>query len=488
MTAELYTALRECERGGMSQRATAKYLGISRNTVKKYWQGSQLPDTRAARKVKDSERKQMVKEIMAEYMREHKDNEAAKQKIHANTVWQYLRDERKIRISLSSVCRYWNELKENTAKKAHMNLTFEPGEAAQVDWFEVTAYIDGVKRKAHCFAMVLMYSYAPFIAVFRDEKMESFLTGHVMALEFYGGTPRRIIYDNLRAVAQTGWGAGAVLNKQFSLLAAHYGFKPDLCNVKAPNEKGGVEDMAKFGKSLAFTPVPHVKNGEELQDLARERCLRYIRENYNKSRHANLCDLFEREKSCLQALPRTAYETHNDATAKVTPDQTFTFEQTRYSLPPEYIGMKVGLRVYAFRIEVYSCHKHIYTHRRSLAEHDNQIVAEHYLEQLRIKHRFPSNYAPLKVGILPPPMDEFREKCRGRDRYDQLRNVLLLLLDHDRESVLQAVERACAAGNPTYDRIKRILDAVGPVYGDSRQSDLSEYAVLMQRREEDIEK
>ena len=43
ITVEIYKEIRRLRLSGMSQRKIADKLGISRNTVKKYWDGEQVP-------------------------------------------------------------------------------------------------------------------------------------------------------------------------------------------------------------------------------------------------------------------------------------------------------------------------------------------------------------------------------------------------------------------------------------------------------------
>lgn len=91
---------------------------------------------------------------------------------------------------------------KQTHKEVFMPLVHDPGEA-QVDFFEALANIDGELCKVHVFVMSLVYSDMFFVMAFPRECSEVFWEGHVQAFEFFGGTPCRISYDNLRiAVTQ----------------------------------------------------------------------------------------------------------------------------------------------------------------------------------------------------------------------------------------------------------------------------------------------
>src|ERR1044071_3950568 len=90
--------------------------------------------------------------------------------------------------------------------------------------------------------MTLPYSDAIFCCTFPRECTEAFLEGHVRALAFFGGVPRRISYDNSKIAV-----ARIVGTRDRKLTAVSRGRKaPHLsralcCRVRRPNEKGQVE-------------------------------------------------------------------------------------------------------------------------------------------------------------------------------------------------------------------------------------------------------
>ena len=48
--------------------------------------------------------------------------------------------------------------------------------------------------------MVLGHSRGMYARFFYNQRLESFLQGHVQAFEALGGVPREILYDNLKSV------------------------------------------------------------------------------------------------------------------------------------------------------------------------------------------------------------------------------------------------------------------------------------------------
>jgi transposase len=91
-------------------------------------------------------------------------------------------------------------LRPSSRGEAYLRLRTLPGEEAQVDWgcFGSLA-VGGVKRPLSCFVMVLSWSRALHAVFTLDQKLESFLRGHVEAFRFFLGVPRVALYDNLRS-------------------------------------------------------------------------------------------------------------------------------------------------------------------------------------------------------------------------------------------------------------------------------------------------
>jgi len=234
---DLYGKIRRCQAEGLSKRKTAARLGISRNTVKKYWLGEVLPDERAPRQQAPSPDKEAVMQELREYFEKYKD-EPRKQAVNAKTAWESLSC--KLRISQATVRRYVREIKGEKQAECFVPLAFDPGEVIQFDWCDIHVYIKGINYKFALFCAVLPYSFAIFAALMPDMTQPSLLFGHIMAFEFFGGTPRRAIYDNMKTAVLSGGGKSAVANKNLERFLAHYGLNPEFCAPRRGNEKGSL--------------------------------------------------------------------------------------------------------------------------------------------------------------------------------------------------------------------------------------------------------
>jgi transposase len=77
-------------------------------------------------------------------------------------------------------------LRPRKSAEAYLELRTLPGEQAQVDWASFGPWpVDGGQRRLSAFVMVLSYSRHIFVRFSLDQKMSSFLEGHVQAFSFF---------------------------------------------------------------------------------------------------------------------------------------------------------------------------------------------------------------------------------------------------------------------------------------------------------------
>ena len=129
-----------------------------------------------------------------------------------------------------------------------------PGEEAQID-FGTGAPIhtsEGKRRRPWIFRIVLSYSRKAYSEAVYRQSTESFIQYLENAFRHFGGVPKRLVIDNLKAaVARADWYDPEVHPKLQSF-AAHYGtvFLPT--KPYTPRHKGKVESGVKYVKRNAL--------------------------------------------------------------------------------------------------------------------------------------------------------------------------------------------------------------------------------------------
>ena len=452
---DMYRKIRQCKNDGLSQRATAKKLRIWRGTVTKYWDGGHLPDERAPPALAQSVGKTELKAAMAQYCDEHKDDQLDKQKINAHILWRDLHFE--YPRSQATYRRYWAEIRAERQIETRVPLLFSIGHAAEMDWVEVKARYKGGTVKLYIFCMVLMYGYTPFLKAYPNMKTQNFIDGHVSALSFYKGSARCIIYDNLPTGRKSGYGYKASKTKEFAMLAAHYGFDAEFCKPYDPPSKGGVENLADTAADI-MTPVRDFECISEINEILLEQCRQDIgRDKPVGLRPRAVKEMTAEERGYLIPLPLKRYEVPEEKEVTVNSQQLFRFDKFLYSVPRMYAGKTVAVKAYPYRVEVYYKGHMVWGCDRPMFAGDNAVHALHYTYDLKSKPRARGNAFPLKEGVLPPALHEFRKLCKAANKYNQLYELLAIMDEAGPEELLKAVETANAAGDPTYGKVMDIL-------------------------------
>lgn len=162
-------------------------------------------------------------------------------RLRATRIYDMIR-ERGYQGSVYAVRRFVRKVRPASRHEAFFRLTVLPGEQAQVDWGSFGKIrIGRGQRNLSCFVMVLAWSRATFARFTLDQTLESFARCHTEAFEFFKGTPRGVLYDNLKSVVLERQGDLIRFHPRILELAGHYHFAPTPVGVARGNEKGRVE-------------------------------------------------------------------------------------------------------------------------------------------------------------------------------------------------------------------------------------------------------
>jgi transposase len=154
--------------------------------------------------------------------------------------------------SVVQVRRYVSSIRPQRSE-AFLRLATLPGEQAQVDWGNFgRIQVGSATRSLSCFVMVLSWSRAMFARFALDQTLESFMRGHVLAFDAFGGVPREILYDNLKSVVLERAGDHIRFHPRILDLAGHYHFAPKPCAPYRGNEKGKVERQIQYLRHSFF--------------------------------------------------------------------------------------------------------------------------------------------------------------------------------------------------------------------------------------------
>ena len=302
---DVYQEIRRLQlEGVVSKREAARRLGISRNTVKKYWDGDVVPWDKKPYVREANVITAEIRKFIVSCLDEDDSEGVKKQKHTAQRIYDRLVTETDFKGGASSVRRAVHELRlEREAQQVFVPLSFFPGDSAQIDWGEATVYMDSKRMKINLFCARLCHSCAPYVIAYRRQNLESFLDAIIHTFKFFGGVPKRLIFDNAKVAVKSGFGAHAAAQDDYAQLAAHYGFKPVFCNPASGNEKGLVENLVGYIRRNVCVPLPRVKNLEELNAKLLEQCLKYQGHKV-ESRPDKVGEMLKEDRKAMQKMPK----------------------------------------------------------------------------------------------------------------------------------------------------------------------------------------
>lgn len=437
---EVYKEVRRLHLEGMGQRQIARRLGISRNTVKKYMEGENVPWEKKERERKETSLTPEVKAFVANCVKQDEEEGTKKQRHTAKRIYDRLVTEMGYQGGESTVRGYVRELRE-TVREAYVPLEFAPGEAMQVDWGEAYVWLGEKKVKANLFCGRLCYSDAPFVLSYRRQNAESFQDALVRTFEYFGGTPKRVIFDNARIAVKDGFGAQAKATDSYAALAAHHGFETVFCNPSSGNEKGLVEGLVGFSRRNFCVPIPRVADMEELNGLLQERCEAYLKHTV-AGKGADVGTLFRAEQAKLYPLPKYRYDPAKRVEARVNAFSTVRFETNSYSVPVRYCGRTVAVKALPERIDIWLEGERIASHVRCYGRECSVYQLEHYLPLLERKGRAIFQARPVRDNVPPEFLDWLsRRGCKPKE----LVALLYASLDIGYEAVMRGEVPAAPA-------------------------------------------
>jgi len=192
----------------------------------------------------------------------------------------------------------------STRQYSHLEET-EYGEYAQADFGEMWMSREGGRRvKVYFFVMVLCRSRKKYVwfnaSPFTSEMA---IYAHEKAFEYFGGKPRKIIYDQDAVLIHDENMGDYVLTKAFDAFVGRERFECVFCRKSDPESKGKVENAVKYVK-------------------------------YNFLRGRTFTDISSLNEAAIQWLSRTANGLRHGGTGLV-PDEVF--KEERHHLTP-YTG------------------------------------------------------------------------------------------------------------------------------------------------------
>lgn len=173
--------------------------------------------------------------------------------LSSQRIWQDLKTECGFDGGYDSVKRYARRLR-STTPLPFRRMECDPGDEAQIDFGTGAPVItpEGKRRRTHVFRIVLSHSRKAYSEVVYRQSAEQFIRCIENAFCHFGGVPRTLVIDNLKAaVTKADW-FDPELNPKIQAFCAHYGTVVLPTKPYTPRHKGKVEKGVDYVQDNAL--------------------------------------------------------------------------------------------------------------------------------------------------------------------------------------------------------------------------------------------
>jgi len=385
---------------GWSSNRIAKEFGVSRNTIRKYWDDylhkrdlllsndetidkkcvidslvdEPHYDTSNRHSLKYSKEidEALRKILKDEQLKTERLGKSHKQALTKTQIYELI-VKQGFDIGHTTINCKINEIR-NESREVYICQDYEYGQRFEYDFGEVKLIIDGKQTKGFLAVMVLPASGFKWAYLYHNSKFDVFIDSQVKFFELIEGVPKEGVYDNMRNVITRFIGRNKKqINPQLIKLAAYYGFELNVTNCYSGNEKGTVEGSVKHIRNRVFAVNYEFDSFESAQEYLQEELVTLNKDS----------DIEKEKKYLKPKMPR--YETCTYLRCSVDKYSFIRVDNNFYSVPEDINRKPVDVKLYPNELIIYYKSKEIARHYRLTGKEKTCVDLRHYLHTLSRK-------------------------------------------------------------------------------------------------------
>ena len=398
-------------------------------------------------------------------------SELRKKSVTLQLLWQEYKHAHPNGYRYSQFCQLYREYRKGT--EYSFRNSYKAGEKLFVDYAGQTVPIHcaktGVVRHAQIFIAVLGASNYTYAEATWSQELVHWVTSHVRAFTFFGGTPDVVVPDNLRSAVNRACRYDPDLNPAYCHMASYYQVAVIPARPRHPKDKAKAECgvlvverwiLAALRKRRFFSLEEVNAAIQELLGSLNHRPFRKMR--------GSRAELFETlDKPALRPLPAATYEYANFKLAKVGINYHIEVDGHFYSVPYKLVREKVEVRYSDSTIEIIHNCQRVASHRRSYMRGNYTTLTEH----MPPAHQKHTEWTPERMTRWAGEAGEavakmaaaiLRSKPHPEQGFNAILGLIRLADKHGRDRLNDTCAKALASGSPRYQTVKVLLEPGGP--------------------------
>jgi len=279
-------------------------------------------------------------------------------------------------------CHHLNQ--QLIARTPSAILTHEAGEKLYVDFAgDKMEYIDretGEIVSVNVFVACLPYSDYSFVMAVQHQTTEDFLYALSCCLNDFGGSPKIVVPDNLKAAVVKSDRYEPDLNRVMEDFANHYGFVVIPARPGKPKDKASVENQVKIIYSRVYAKLRNERffSLESLNKALAEKTLEHNQTRMQHRDYSRQEKFLADEKQLLRPLPQTAFEVKYYTRLRVGLNNCIYLGRDKhyYSVPYAHIGEEAQVIYTRTMVKIFCRNQQVALHERKTGM-GYSIVKEH---------------------------------------------------------------------------------------------------------------
>jgi tryptophan 2,3-dioxygenase len=241
-------------------------------------------------------------------------------------------------------------------------LSHKPGEKLQLDYAGKTMpWVDrqtGEVRQAQVLIGVMPYSQHTFAIALPSQCTADFVHGINEALRFFGGVPKVILSDNLKAFVIKSDRYDPDFNDVCVQLGNHYQLDLQAARAYKPKDKASVENAVRIAYTRLYAPLRNqiFHRIEEINAGLREQLAEHQNRDFTAREGTRLSCFTEQELPLLGPLPTSPFLLKKTVSAKV--QRTYHVQlgerKNFYSVPFQYVGQAATILYSRDTVEIFN--------------------------------------------------------------------------------------------------------------------------------------
>ena len=290
----------------------------------------------------------------------------SKKHVTLRLLWEEYKESHPDGYQYTQFCYQYNKWKKNT--DVCFRKIYPPGEYLLLDYAGKTMPVinpdTGEIRQAQIFIAVLGTSNFSYVeATWTQEKIH-WIASHIRAFQFFGGSPKVLVPDNLKSAITTSCRYDPDINPTYYDMASYYNCSVIPARPYKPRDKAKVESgvliverwiLAALREQSFFSLIELNRAIKKLLEKLNSRPLQKL----GISRR----ELFEKtDKLFLQNLPTLPYQMKEFKIARVQINYHVELFKHSYSVPYRFAGQEIEVRYNESIVEIFSKNKRIASH------------------------------------------------------------------------------------------------------------------------------